>query len=64
MRIVGEWHLGADGVSLPAVRAWVTASHGNIIVERFLVDTGGHRGIHRGGRRRHEHSRARRARPF
>jgi hypothetical protein len=45
MRIVGEWHVGGDGVSRPTVKARVYTGHGSFIVERFLVDTGADRTV-------------------
>ena len=45
MRIVGDWHLGADGVHRPTVNARMSTGHGSVIVERFLVDSGADRTV-------------------
>jgi hypothetical protein len=45
MRIVGEWHLGVDGMYRPTVKARLATGHGSFTVERFLVDTGADRTV-------------------
>ena len=40
MRIDGEWHLCADGVPRPVIRAEVLAGSGTWVPARFLLDTG------------------------
>jgi hypothetical protein len=45
MRIVGEWYLRADGVSIPTINARIATGHGSYIVERFLLDTGADRSV-------------------
>jgi hypothetical protein len=45
MRIVGEWLLADDGVTRPVVEADVQAAEGDLLRERFLVDSGADRTV-------------------
>ncbi len=47
MRIVGEWLHCDDGVTRPVMRAQLRDRDGQLLAERFLVDTGADRTVFR-----------------
>lgn len=49
MRIVGDWFLFDDGENRPILRAKLRTSHGTMVTEQFLVDTGADRTLFTAG---------------
>ncbi len=45
MRFVGEWHRGEDGVVVPTVKSRFVTADGQLIHERFLIDSGADRTV-------------------